>query len=128
MFWGESPENQARYNLRYALWNIRKLFKQTEDDLDPLTCSRTTCQLNQDLKIAMDTLEFQRLVNTLPSADRPEQLVKAVNLYKGPFLDGFTLRNIPDWEEWLYHRRETFHQSFIPEFCVNRKNLLSDLV
>ncbi len=43
MFWGESPEDQARYNLRYALWNIRKIFKETEDDLDLLITNRSTC-------------------------------------------------------------------------------------
>lgn len=40
-------------------------------------------------------------------------LERAVALYQGPFLEGFTLRNLPEWEEWLYHLRETLHEAFL---------------
>lgn len=113
MFWGESPEDQARYNLRYALWNIRKVFKETEDDPDPLLSSRSVCQLNPDIALHIDCHSFERLLETRAPTDRPANLMQALELYKGPFLDGFALRNLPEWEEWLYHRREALHQAFL---------------
>ncbi len=112
MFWGESPENQARYNLRYALWNIRKLFKNSED-FDPIISTRTSCQLNPDLQLTIDSSEFVKLLATPEGTGRAMALKQAFDIYKGPFLDGFTIRNLPDWEEWLYHRREVLHESFL---------------
>ncbi|MDP8238076.1 MAG: AAA family ATPase [Candidatus Hatepunaea meridiana] len=134
IFWGESPENQARYNLRYALWNIRKLFKESEKDIDPLICNRVDCQVSPDLPLIIDTYEFSAILADKEeraethtagteeshrgilyqtTANRAEGLERAVEMYKGPFLDGFTVRNLPEWEEWLYHRREALHQDFL---------------
>ncbi len=113
MFWGDSPESQARYNLRYALWNIRKLFKETEDDLDPFIASRTACQIHPEFHYTTDCETFLTELNTPPGPDRVDALEHAVDRYKGQFLDGFTLRNLPDWEEWLYHRREELLKRYL---------------
>jgi DNA-binding SARP family transcriptional activator len=113
MFWAESPEDQARYNLRFALWNIRKVFNESEDDPDPLLSTRTVCQLNPEVGVKLDSHDFDRLIQSHNPADRPVDLMQAIELYKGPFLDGFALRNLPEWEEWLYHRREALHQGFL---------------
>ncbi len=124
MFWGESPEDQARYNLRYALWNIRKVFKETDDDPDLLITNRSICQLNPAISVHLDCREFERLLRTPISPDRIVDRVQALELYKGPFLDGFALRNLPEWEDWLYHRRESLHHSFlnaseeVGEYCI----------
>jgi len=113
MFWGESPEDQARYNLRFALWNIRKVFKESEDDPDPLISTRNVCQLNPDLNYQIDSQMFERSLAASPSPDRLVILAQALESYKGPFLDGFSLRNLAQWEEWLFQRRESLHQSFL---------------
>lgn len=112
IFWGGHSEAQARYNLRYALWNIRKLFKETEVDIDPLITSRTSCIINPDFDYTSDTQLFMKAVSTVEGDDRIEQLKKADQIYKGLFLDGFTLRNLPEWEEWLFQQREEFKQHF----------------
>ena len=124
MFWAESPEDQARYNLRYALWNIRKVFNESEDDPDLLITNRSTCQLNPEIPITIDCNEFERLNSSQNPPDRMVDRIQALELYKGPFLDGFSLRNVPEWEEWLYHRRESLHQAFlnsseeVGEYCL----------
>ncbi len=113
LFWAESPESQARYNLRYALWNIRKLYRGKGEDFDLLHTTRTTCQLNPELDVFVDSQEFLRLTGIEESSHRPRSLKRALDLYKGPFLEGFALKNLPEWEEWLYHRRETLHEAFV---------------
>lgn len=113
LFWGESPESQARYNLRYALWNIRKLFKKSVGDPDPILSTRTTCQIHPDFKLDSDTEIFSNALKTPSGPSRLASLQKAVDLYKGPFLEGFTIKNLPEWEEWLYHRREGLHEEYL---------------
>ncbi|MBZ0265675.1 AAA family ATPase, partial [bacterium] len=112
-FWAESPEDQARYNLRYALWNIRKLFKENDSTPDPLLTTRSTCQMNLEFPHRLDSLQFLEFLEDLNTDSRIESLKSAIDLYRGAFLDGFTLKNLPEWEEWLYHRREELHQRFI---------------
>ncbi len=111
IFWGQFPESQARYNLRYALWNIRKLFKETELDIDPLGTSRTTCGMNSKFDFTTDIQEFQKLLGA--KDNREKNLTTAIRLYKGHFLDGFVLRNLPEWEDWLYHQSEGLQRMFL---------------
>jgi len=113
LFWGEHSDTQARYNLRYALWNIRKLFKESEKDVDPLITSRTSCRINPDFLYTTDTQIFSEAISTSDRENRVEQLIKVDQLYKGLFLDGFALRNLSEWEEWLFQRREDFKQQFM---------------
>ncbi|MDK9699016.1 MAG: AAA family ATPase [bacterium] len=121
MFWGESPESQARYNLRYALWNIRKLFKENDDDIDPLLSTRSTCQINPEFRVQIDSEDFTKLVSN--ANIRTFATFEAIIAkYQGPFLEGFTLRNLPEWEEWLYHRREEFVKKYL-EAIVELGNL-----
>ncbi|MCX7835840.1 MAG: AAA family ATPase [bacterium] len=113
MFWGESPENQARYNLRYALWNIRKLFKELDDRLEPILANRTDCQIDPDFPIVTDVELFLQDLSTPIGTERLNALIRAVERYRGKFLDGFTLRNLDDWEEWLFHRREELQRKVL---------------
>lgn len=112
MFWGESPEDQARYNLRFALWSIRKVVKEREEDPDPLLSTRNVCQVNPDLLYSLDAAILEEAAASPPSPDRIVNLTQAIELYKGNFLDGFALRGIPEWEEWLSLRRNRLHQTF----------------
>lgn len=122
LFWSESPENQARYNLRHALWNIRKLFKTPHIEIDPLDATRTTCQINPQLEVTGDCQLFLDLVKDSSLEKRVKSLSRAVSLYSGSFLEGFTLRNLPLWEEWLFHRREELRNKFL-EAAVELGNI-----
>ena len=42
-----------------------------------------------------------------------ERLRSAVALYRGPFLDGFTLDDSPAFEEWVLNRREHHSQQML---------------
>ncbi|MBM3328715.1 MAG: hypothetical protein FJY67_04460 [Calditrichaeota bacterium] len=113
LFWGESPEDQARYNLRFALWNIRRSARPDDEGPDPLLTTRTHCGLASDLTVDIDSREFARIAAASDFSDGVEIYRKALDNYRGNFLDGFTLRNMPEWEEWLALRRESLHQSFL---------------
>ncbi len=113
LFWNEFSDSQARYNLRYALWNIRKLLKDEQTGVDPIISSRTSCQINPDLIFSTDIAEFQKLTDHIDSVDRIQQLETAVKKYNGPLMDGFTLRNLSDWEDWYSELRDNLQNQFL---------------
>ncbi len=113
LFWGGFPDSQAKYNLRYALWNIRKLFKESESDIDPLITTRTSCRWNPDFPFLTDTKIFLNSIKKENSPNRMAEFERSIQLYKGHFLEGFTLRNLPEWEDWLAQRRDMLHQNFL---------------
>lgn len=86
--------------------------KEDDRDIDPLITSRTNCQLNPSFEYKCDVKFFFNEVNTPPGRGRVKALESMVERYKGPLLDGFSLRNLPQWEEWLFHRREELHQHY----------------
>jgi DNA-binding SARP family transcriptional activator len=91
LFWPERAADRARHALSQALYDLRKdlgaSWADTEGDL-----IRTT----QTLQV--DVLEFQELVDE-------GRLEAALDLYGGPFLEGFHLGRTHALEEWVEDQR-----------------------
>ncbi len=96
LFWENSPEEQARTNLRQCLSTLRKHFDCaliTESDavsLDPAA-------------VAVDVERFEDLI----SRDDQEALEAAVAMYKGDLLEGFALKE-EAFEAWIRTERERY--------------------
>ena len=97
LFWGEKPEKAAFLNLRQALSNLRRLAGEY------LIITRQTVAFDRDSPCWLDVEEFEELLR----GDRAplRDLRRAVDLYRGDFLDGLYVRDAPDFEAWvLLHR------------------------
>ncbi len=94
--WAESTEEAARKNLRNTLWSLRKALG---DDV----VSADDDQLALGEAVWTDVREFERLGESDPEA--------AVALYRGPFLDGLSVSDAPDYEIWLTGERERLAES-----------------
>ena len=97
LLWGESPDRQARQNLRQCLVDLRRDFAAV--GLDPLIVDRATIALDPRL-IAVDAREFL----TLCGSDDLADLEKAISLYDGRLLDGLDL-DIEAFRDWLGKER-----------------------
>ncbi len=93
LLYPDYPTSQAKKNLRAALYHLRSR-------LDPfLTVTRNAVHLksgnNREPQpaIDVDTIRFETLLDTHADGHRtttePTQLVAALDLYKGEFLEGF---------------------------------------
>lgn len=100
LLWGESPDRQARQNLRQCLLDLRREFEPV--GFDPLKINRTTIALDPDL-IAVDARRFLTLCDSDDLAD----LEQAIGLYDGPLLDGLDL-DIDVFRDWLGKERARF--------------------
>ncbi len=96
LLWGESAEEAARKNLRNTLWTIRKELGE-----DAVVARADRLALGGH--VGSDTL---RLATPL---DDPAALLA---LYRGPFLDGLSLLDAPEFELWLSAARESYAQVF----------------
>ena len=91
LLWGAMTEAKARGNLSKALSTLRREFG------DYLTITRQTVSFNQKSDYWLDVEIFTTGVanNTVDS------LQEAIQLYRGDFLDGFYVREAPEFETWV---------------------------
>ena len=102
LLWGEMPDAAAANNLRQALSNLRKLFEPH------LLITRDTVALDPSVPHSLDVTLFTdrlRLSEGQPAGQRIALLRQALALYRGDFLEGFYVRDAPDFEDWALVQR-----------------------
>jgi DNA-binding SARP family transcriptional activator len=106
LFWGEMGDADAKNNLRQALTSLRKT-------LEPcLDINRDTVALRDGPSLFVDVPAFLAAVRRReadPAADRA-RLQRAVDLYRGDFLEGFLVREAPDFEDWVIAQRTRYRE------------------
>lgn len=118
MLWPDSPDPTARGNLRHALSELKKTFQDRDASLPFFLTTRETIQFNADSDVWIDVDHFISELKTKPQqADSSQYYAKnlkeveaALNLYRGPFLEGFSLPDNYGFEEWLLVTREYFQR------------------
>ncbi|MGI9522590.1 MAG: AfsR/SARP family transcriptional regulator [Hyphomicrobiaceae bacterium] len=101
LFWENSPEEQARTNLRQCLSTLRKHFADTLiADADSVRLD--TSDIDTDLE------RFEELIASEDSG----ALAEAVELYGGDLLDGFGLKE-EAFEAWLRSEREHYRSMLV---------------
>ena len=103
-FWPGWPDASARTSLRNALSNLRHAIGDETADPPFLLITRETIQFNPESDYSLDTLELERI--TKDSHATADQLQSALDLYRGGFLEGFTLKDCPAFDDWSLVVRE----------------------
>ncbi len=110
ILWADKAEDAARYRLRHALWDLRKLL-----DKQHLQANDTTCWLDGE-DLWSDVIEFQKGCVMLRIDRRHGESAPAdvlalqtlAELYRGDFFGRLTVREAPLFEEWCLAARERF--------------------
>jgi WD40 repeat protein/DNA-binding SARP family transcriptional activator len=133
LLWPEVPERSARGSLRTALGNVRQLVgdrapppnhappPEREASLPFLNVSRQEIQFNRDSDAQVDVRVFTELLQagTLQPSDQSlgpltsQDLEEAVGLYRGSFLEGFSLPDSAPFEEWALLKREELQRQLL---------------
>jgi len=101
LFWENSPEDQAKTNLRQCLSSLRKQLKDaliTRDDVVRLDPS----------KIGLDIARFEELIKSQDLGT----IEQAISIYKGDLLDGFSIKE-ESFESWLRSERERYRNLMV---------------
>jgi DNA-binding SARP family transcriptional activator len=107
LLWQESDEQEGRNSLSTALSRLRRALPNAP--IIPLGDS-LAWRPKPNADVWTDLAAFVHL--TRPGASR-EDLDRAVELWRGPFLEGFDLRDCADWDEWLEFERATWQQRML---------------
>jgi WD40 repeat protein/DNA-binding SARP family transcriptional activator len=103
LLWPDYPNRSALNNLRSALANLRQAIGDPQADPPFLLITRNTIQFNAAGDYELDAEALRDL-----SRQPVEQLERAVAVYCGDFLEGFSLADSPPFEEWALAQREQF--------------------
>jgi DNA-binding SARP family transcriptional activator/TolB-like protein len=105
LLWPESDEERGRNSLAQAVHGLRR-------EIGESVVGGTNGILSLDLScLSCDAAEFRSAV-----ADGDHE--RAVELYRGPFLDGLYLREAPEFERWCDGQRADRARSYVTSLQV----------
>ena len=118
LFWPDTPESTARRNLTHLLTHLRRALPEPDLLLIAEDC------IGLDPRFAWsDVGDFERLcaalpssslrLSSLPTLEEAESLQQAVDLYRGPFLAGFSLPGSPEFEAWADQARYVWERLYL---------------
>jgi len=99
LLWGDAPEAQARQNLRQTLTRLRRALG------DAVVVAQQDTVALQARTVNVDVAELEVALGD----GAVTALERAAALYKGDFLDGFSVDEAP-FEEWRVVQRERLHE------------------
>lgn len=113
LLWPDSSERAARASLRNALAQLRgRLGDSPSDPLFDITYHSVGVRLGGGWWIDVVALDAA-MVAAHERDTVKEVLERAVDLYTGPFMAGFSLRNCPEFEAWMTIQREHYQRCVI---------------
>ncbi|GAC1683325.1 MAG: hypothetical protein PVS3B1_23950 [Ktedonobacteraceae bacterium] len=120
LFWPESSEEQGRASLRNTLLYLRHAL-QENSDASHLIIGRDALGFNFDSAFELDIHTLQTAFKQTSSHTGMEALQDdicrsqlshfqaAIKQYRSDFLQGFSLDDAPDFDDWVRLQRETWH-------------------
>ena len=121
-FWPEGDAMHGRAALRITLLHLRHLLGEGADPVPHLLIQRDTLGLDLtsaielDLHILLEACTSARASTrtalTMPEVARRRLLAllqRAISLPRGEFLEGFSLRDAPAFDDWVRFQREYWH-------------------
>jgi DNA-binding SARP family transcriptional activator len=108
LLWDERTQSQAMGNLRGVLTNLRQALGDT------LLITRDQAGINPEVDVWLDTTELEESLESIHkqgefNSDTARQADTALKLYKGEFLQGFTVFDCRGFEDWSVRERERLH-------------------
>jgi len=117
LFWPQAEEVRARSNLRQALYNLRSALGSKEDSHSPLLIDHRSVRFVLSEETWVDVCSFSSAVAALRAAPGRvrggdvQELARAVQLYRGDFLDAFSLPDSPTFDDWLRLEQERLRET-----------------
>ncbi len=108
LLWPELPAEAARANLRNALTHLRHALSLAGSARPCLLIGRDAVQFDFSGQQWVDARAFEDLL--AGAASEPE-LEEALTLCRGPFLEGFALKDAPAFDDWALLTRERLERA-----------------
>src|SRR5262245_1088704 len=119
LLWPESAEGAARRSLNQALYNLRQAIGDQTATPPYLHIRRDELQFNSASEHTLDVATFTTLLDTCERHPHQriescpacaQRLQQAAALYRGSFLEQFSVADSEAFEEWTLVKREALHR------------------
>src|SRR5665647_2267641 len=100
--WPDSTENAARYNLRYNLWQLKKLLPQDNEGETFVLSEQGGCFINSKYKFKCDLLEINQYCLAKSNI---EELAYIRDLFCGEVMEGWYLKSCSEFNEIILYER-----------------------
>ncbi|MEZ4736036.1 MAG: BTAD domain-containing putative transcriptional regulator [Caldilineaceae bacterium] len=119
LLWTDVGEQQARQNLRYVLYDLRKLVGEY------LVVTRSTLAFNHQKIHWIDAKVLTTYLANVQTTADPALLQSVLQLYQDEFLAGFYIQNAPGFEAWLVQQRQQLHHQVIQALLLLSEQCLA---
>ncbi|MFN2196052.1 MAG: BTAD domain-containing putative transcriptional regulator [Anaerolineales bacterium] len=121
-FWGDYQQGSALAYLRRTLWELGQMLEDEwiEADRDTVCFIAENCRI--DVKNLLDAVNS----GIFQDRDGLSRLTFVADTYRGDFLEGFTLRDAPEFDQWQLYQMETLRQTFsnlLANICRTAENV-----
>jgi len=117
LLWPEYPDPSALSNLRYALSNLRRVICDHKANPPFLLITRDMLRFNTASDYWLDVTAFpahmKPLRNVAEGDQNPIRGEEAIALYRGEFLEGFSIKDSVAFEEWVLAKRQQMDQQLL---------------
>jgi len=122
LFWPEYNQKSAQANLRRALSSLKKSLNEPLLEID-----REKIRLGDCKRVSLDVENFHSILSAVRDHDHHneqlcqdclQKLEKAERLYKGDFMEGFNLKDCPEFDNWQLNQREELKREL--EYILER--------
>lgn len=119
LLWPAKPKGVALTSLRQAISQLHKTIPSLDDYLH---ITAHTLQFRSECWTCLDAAQFDNLIHLCEQHAHVarsscglcvERLEQAVELYRGPFMSGFFLRDAFEFEAWVEMQRHAYEQAAI---------------
>ncbi len=104
--WPDSSLETGKYNLRYNLWNLKKIIGKDERLNDFLKINRNHCGINKNYNFSSDIISINEIKELRRASIKNLEFIR--EKFKGDFLEGFYFKNCDNYNELIIQERAYF--------------------
>jgi DNA-binding SARP family transcriptional activator/tetratricopeptide (TPR) repeat protein len=108
LLWEDSAPGEGRHVLTTVLSGLRDALP-----VFPVVATRETLAWDPEAPVALDTEAFLARAGSEARPGGEEDLLEALGLWRGPFLEGFAVPECLAYEEWLRSQRHLWQERLL---------------
>jgi DNA-binding SARP family transcriptional activator len=109
--WSENDEESSKYNLRYSLWNIKRIILPDKNGEEFIGAEKDVCYINKKYNFFSDILLLKECENKTDMS--LEELLPLKKLFLGDFSEGLYIHKCPEFNDVILFERIVYQNKYV---------------